>query len=382
MHPLAVQPVLSLPVRLRADVRSKGAGICIAMVDSDFIAHPDLTNPHNRIVGFVDAITNTVHESVPDTAMAARHWHGTMTACTAVGNGFLSGGVFTSLAPESTVLLVRTMNEHNRVTTQSIVNALERIGELAPDFNIRVVNISVYADELTQTLDHPVNKAVTNLVQQGICVVSAAGNNPRAPIRPPAAAPAGLAVGGLNDKNTLTDDDNEMYHSTFGITALGVQKPDLIAPAIYLPGPILPNTPQHNEASALCALDAMTDEMMIDTAPRLLPFTKLPVALWTSRNASELRTAISARIAEEHIASPYYKMVDGTSFAAPIVSSIVAQMLSVDPTMQPSDVKTILVSTASPLPSVPSLIQGAGVVDQRAALNAVHRRNNSQHRAA
>ncbi len=106
------------------------------------------------------------------------------------------------------------------------------------------------------------------------------------------------------------------------------------------------------------------------------------MALWTSRNASELRTAISARIAEEHIASPYYKMVDGTSFAAPIVSSIVAQMLSVDPTMQPSDVKTILVSTASPLPSVPSLIQGAGVVDQRAALNAVHRRNNSQHRAA
>jgi serine protease AprX len=162
-----------------------------------------------------------------------------------------------------------------------------------------------------------------------------------------------------------------MYSSTFGITAMSVQKPDLIAPAIYLPGPILIGTEQQDEAAALCALDAMTDAMLIDTAPRLLAHTKLPVHLWTSRNADELRSAIRNRIMEEQICEPYYKMVDGTSFAAPIVTSIVAQMVGVAPHLTPHEIKEILKSTARPLPNVPGINQGAGVVQQRAALKAV-----------
>lgn len=370
-RPLAVRPVLSLPVRLRADIRARGAGVCVAMVDSDFTDHPDLTQPTNRVVGYYDAVNDVHYDHLPDVPIIARHWHGTMTACTAVGNGYLSQGVFSSLAPESTVLLIRTMNDANRVTTDVIVRALQYVGKHANEHNIRVVNISVYADELTQTLEHPVNQAVHDLVQQGIVVVSATGNNPRAPVRPPAAAPDGLAVGGLDDKNTLIEEDNEMYHSTFGVTSMGVQKPDLIAPAIYLPAPILLDTPQQAEAAALCALDAMSDEMLLMSAPRLLPFTKLPVSLWTSRDLEVLRAAITRRITEEQIAQPFYKMVDGTSFAAPIVTSIVAQMMALDADLTPQDVKEILMQTAKPLPGVPHVIQGAGVVQQRSALSAI-----------
>ena len=370
-RPLAVRPVLSLPVRLRADIRARGKGICIAMVDSDFVAHPDLMQPKPRIAAYVDAVNDEVYDTVPDVPLLPRHWHGTMTACTAAGNGYLSQGVFSSLAPESTVVLIRTMNDANRVTTDVIVRALDYVSKLAPRHNIRVVNISVYADELTQTLEHPVNRAVHSLVEQGIVVVSATGNNPRAPVRPPAAAPDGLAVGGLDDKNTLVEEDNEMYHSTFGITDMGVQKPDLIAPAIYLPGPILLSSPQQEEAAALCAMDAMNDSMLLSTAPRLMPLTKIPVSTWTSRDVTVLRTAIARRISEEQIAQPYYKMVDGTSFAAPIVASIVAQMLGIDSTLTPQEVKEILTSTARPLPNVPPIIQGAGVVQQRSALAAL-----------
>lgn len=370
-RPLAVRPVLSLPVRLRADIRARATDVGIAMVDSDFAEHPDLMQPTSRIVAYIDAVNDVVYEKVPSVPLLSRHWHGTMTACTAAGNGFLSQGVFSSLAPESKVILIRTMNDANRVTTPVIVRALRYVEKLAPKYNIRVVNISVYADELTQTLDHPVNRVVHDLVQRGIVVVSATGNNPRAPVRPPAAAPDGLAVGGLDDKNTLVEEDNEMYHSTFGVTTMGVQKPDLIAPAIYLPGPILLNTPQQEEAAALCAMDAMTDAMLLSTAPRLMPQTKLPVAVWTSRNVTVLRDAIANRIAEEQIAHPYYKMVDGTSFAAPIVTSIVAQLVGIDPALTPQEVKEILRTTARPLPGVPSVIQGAGIVQQRSALNAL-----------
>lgn len=341
------------------------------MIDSDFVDHPDLTANSKRIVRYIDAVNNKIKDMPPTGGVLARHWHGTMTAVTAAGDGYLSQGVFTSLAPEATVTLVRTMNDKGRVTTDTIVRALQRVGELAEELNIRVVNISVYADELDQTLDHPVNRAVEDLVSQGIVVVCAVGNNPNVPIRPPAAALGCLAVGGVNDKNTLADDDNEMYPSTFGLTVMGVQKPEVIAPAIWLPAPILLNTEQQREAAALCAMDQMTDEMLLDSAAALMPNTKLPVSLWTSRDVEELRTAISARIDRELIANAYYKMVDGTSFSAPIVSSIVAQMLELDPDLTPEDVKHVLTATAAPLPEIPRLAQGYGVVRQRAALDAL-----------
>jgi serine protease AprX len=367
VRPLATRPVLPLPVRLNADVRATGAGVCIAMVDSDFVIHPDLMEPTARIVRYYDAVEDRTAD-LPPTEPSARHWHGTMTACTAAGNGHLARGRFTSLAPAATVVLIRTMNDAGRVTTPTIVRALHHIRDHADEFGIRVVNLSVYSDEIDQTLDHPVNAAVEEIVSMGIVVVAAAGNNPYAPIRPPAAAPSALTVGGLDDKNTLDGSDESLYHSTFGITQLGVQKPELIAPAIWLPAPILPGTTTHTQASALCALDMMTDDMLLACAPSLLPHSGLPLPLWTSRDVDELRDAIDARIESELIASPYYKMVDGTSFAAPIIASVVAQMLEVAPSLTPADVKTILMSTARPLDTYPSIRQGAGVVHQRAAL--------------
>jgi serine protease AprX len=352
---------------MNADVSVRGAGIGIAMVDSDFVVHPDIAG---RIAGYYDAVTDRAFDGPPDVAVAARHWHGTMTACTAAGNGALSQGEFSSLAPESTVILVRTMHTDGRIPTATIVRALHWLADNASALGIRVVNLSVYADELDQSLQHPVTAAVENLVSQGIVVIAAAGNNPWAPIRPPASSPAAITVGGLDDKNTLRPDDAELYHSTFGITELGVQKPDLIAPAIWLPAPILPGTPTHREAAALCALDAMDDAMVVDCAPRLIPRTSLPLALATSRDVAILRNRIAERLSDQLIASSYYKMVDGTSFAAPIVASVVAQILSLAPHLDPGSVKSILCSTAEPLPHHPRLRQGAGVLHQRNAIAA------------
>jgi len=338
------------------------------MVDSDFVQHADLMLPTPRISAYYDAVNDVEHELPRSSDIQSRHWHGTMTACTAVGNGYLSQGVFTSLAPNANVVLVRTMNDEGRITTSTIVRALRWISEHARQYNIRVVNISVYADELDHTLDHPVNRAVEDLVADGIAVIAAAGNNPWAPIRPPAAAPSAITVGGLDDKNSMEQSISDLYHSTFGVTSLGIQKPDLIAPAVWLPAPILPNTPTHIEASALCAADAMTDDMLVAAAPRLIPLTSLPRRYATERNASILRTAIAKRLEEELVASAFYKMVDGTSFAAPIIASIVAQMIEIDPSITPSEIRNVLVASALPLATQPLLRQGAGVVRQRSAI--------------
>lgn len=376
VRPGGLRPSLPLAVRLHADTRSQGRGVTIVMIDSDAVSHPDICQPRERVKAYVNAVDNSVGP-LPVTPPVSRQWHGTMTACTAAGNGFLSLGEFTSLAPEADLILIRTMDDRGRIPTSVIVRALTWVLDNAEEYNIRIVNLSVYADELDQTTNHPVNRLVEDVIAAGIIVVAAAGNNPLAPIRPPASSPSAITVGGLDDRNSLDDSDNDLYHSTFGITALGVQKPDVIAPAIWLPAPILPGTDVHTEAAALCALDAMTDDMLLTTAPRLLPSTKLPIALRTSRNVDELRTKIAERLMSESIVSPFYKMVDGTSFAAPIVASIIAQMLEIAPDLSPADVKHILVSTAVRLPGHSPLRQGAGVVQQRLALDMARRRGGS-----
>jgi serine protease AprX len=82
------------------------------------------------------------------------------------------------------------------------------------------------------------------------------------------------------------------------------------------------------------------------------------------------RSLVLQRIAHEKLITSDYKHVDGTSFAAPIVASIVAQMLEARPSLTPAEVKHILMITATSLPNVPREIQGYGVVQADKAIEA------------
>jgi serine protease AprX len=68
------------------------------------------------------------------------------------------------------------------------------------------------------------------------------------------------------------------------------------------------------------------------------------------------------------VISEHYKFVDGTSFAAPIVSSTVACMLEANPHLSPQQVKRILIDTAERLPGVEIDRQGWGVIAPRRAV--------------
>jgi serine protease AprX len=65
------------------------------------------------------------------------------------------------------------------------------------------------------------------------------------------------------------------------------------------------------------------------------------------------------------IVATHYQHVDGTSFAAPIVTSIVAQMIQANPALTPGTIKNILVSTADRILTEPVIRQGFGVVNPR-----------------
>jgi serine protease AprX len=176
-----------------------------------------------------------------------------------------------------------------------------------------------------------------------------------------------LTVGGLDDKNRLPFSGYDIYHSSYGPTVDGLQKPEVIAPGIWVAAPILPGTPTAGQAALLARLASAPDAELramleecrgtdadLDGAAHLEP----PL----------VRQLVAAKIRDNNVISGAYKHVDGTSFAAPIVSSLAALVLEANPSLTPGQVKRLLLRTARRLPHVAVDRQGWGVVDPRRAV--------------
>lgn len=352
--------ILPTPVRLMADSQYSGKGVTICMIDSGFVLHPDLIYPQNRVLKVID-ITLPRRGADAVAAPKGNAWHGTMTSVVCAGNGHLSGGVYRGIASDANLVLVKVTDESGAITSENIVKALKWAIRNATRYDIRIINLSVTDDEHTPWMRSAVDQAVQSAVEKGIVVVAAAGNDPNAPLKSPANAPHALTVGGLNDRNTLDPLTNTLYHSTFGTTLDAIQKPDLIAPAIWIPAPILPGTDQQREAAALFAIASSSDGTLRAKLINLIQKTKLNREL-INAPGHVIRAEIAERINEAKYISAHYQHADGTSFAAPIVCSVIAQMLEANPGLDPATVREILLITAKRLPSSEADRQGWGVI--------------------
>src|SRR2546429_3559760 len=81
----------------------------------------------------------------------------------------------------------------------------------------------------------------------------------------PASAPSAISVGGLDDQNSRDRARRGMYRSSYGPTIDGLQKPEVIAPGIWVAAPILPQTPTAEEAELYSKLDTTSDEDLRET---------------------------------------------------------------------------------------------------------------------
>jgi serine protease AprX len=79
---------------------------------------------------------------------------------------------------------------------------------------------------------------------------------------------------------------------------------------------------------------------------------------------------LQQRIHAHKIIDAHHQHVDGTSVAAPIVSSVIAQMLEANPRLTTQQIRAILTITAAPLPGVPVEKQGGGVLNAPGAVKA------------
>jgi serine protease AprX len=265
------------------------------------------------------------------------------------------------------MVLVKVSSPRWQIKEADILRGLRWVIDTRRRLNIRIVNLSVGGDFVSNDPSHPIYRAIKKLHDAGVVVLAAAGNSGAEMIVPPASSPHAITIGGFNDHNSRNPAEWSGYHNNYGITYNGAIKPDVVTQAVWIPSPILPDSRVALEARWLAPLlnghrdDAL--ERIRTHGYHDLGLTKEQIK--SGDNA--LRQALQNRINSHKLIDAHHQHVDGTSVSVAIASSIVAQMLEANPALSPEQVSAILSDTARAVPGDPER-QGAGRIDAAAAV--------------
>ena len=358
--------ILPSGLRLDTDPRYTGKGITICFIDSGFYLHPDIVSFRNRVKKVMD-ITKPDREPEFFRLPHNESWHGTMTSVVCAGDGYLSKGLYKGIACDAELVLLKVQDDTGQLHTQYIIDALQWVIDNYKEYGIRIVNISLGADRVTSYKESKIDQLAELLIKNGVTVIAASGNDEQDLIKTPADSPNVITVGGIDDENNL-EKESKLYHSTFGQTTDGFTKPELVAHAIWIAAPVLPGTKEKKEAEILYSFlqtndDELKSELLLNSS-----HTRLDERVYGSNDVTFIRQCIEQRIQTAKYISPAYMHVDGTSFAAPLVTAVVAQLLEANSTLTPLMVRQILFSTAKRIDAVAAERQGFGVIRPRKAI--------------
>ncbi|MBV9927520.1 MAG: S8 family serine peptidase [Acidobacteria bacterium] len=319
-----------------------GTGVGIAVLDSgidpNHTAFTTETGSTSRIVYSRD-FTGENRTDDP-------YGHGTHAASIAAGNGAVSNGAYRGIAPNAKIVNLRVLNSQGKGTVSALLAALDWIKTNRTTYNIRVVSLSLGTSAVDSYTVDPLCLAVRGLVDAGVVVVAAAGNEGKdgsgnkiyGQIHSPGIDPSVITVGAANTFGTdARNDDGVASYSSRGPTrgswtdAAGAKhydnlvKPDLVAPGNKI-------------------IDAQS-------AGNLL-VTQNPT----------LDANVSGSAARDQM------YLSGTSMATPVVSGAAALLLQANPSLTPNLVKALLMYTAQQLPGFNAFEQGAGEVNLEGAM--------------
>lgn len=279
----------------------------------------------------------------------------------------------------------------------------------------------------------PLDASIRRAVEAGIVVVCAAGNDgPQAGSvwGTPNYRSDVITVGSLDTNGTPAqiEDDFIAEHSARGPTITQMVKPDLVAPGVGILTPAAPHseivTDRIQSAARIEGYRSLPDSGLLEALTRAVFEKQLPSKVFAealpelsrllpeshrallNRVPAAAQTAmamklLSASIDKDQLSTetdayqqavtklreglerlapkptlgelaqggPAYLAQDGTSFAAPIVSGIVAHMFEVNPNLTPDQVKTVLMETARPVPGADPFSAGAGALNAQAAID-------------
>ena len=183
-----------------------------------------------------------------------------MTSVVAAGNGFLSGGLYRGIASGGGYSFGEGWNVVAGSSLRSCARGIRWVIRHREEFKIRIINISAGGDFEASYLTDDLSQAAEEATRAGMLVIAAAGNSGHMtnhPVLPPASAPSVIAVGGLDDKNNPRFFGQRYVSLESTVRRLtDLQKPELIAPGIWIAAPILPGTPTAEQAVLLSKLES------------------------------------------------------------------------------------------------------------------------------
>lgn len=319
-----------------------GTGIGIAVLDSGvYASHQSFSdaNGKSRVV-FGKDFTGEGRTDDP-------YGHGTHVAAAAVGSSLVAKGKYTGVAPNANVINLRVLNSKGTGKVSSLLTALDWVMANRKPYNIRVVNMSLGMPAVDSYRNDPVCRAARRLVDAGIVVVAAAGNNGLdsnghkvyGQIHSPGNEPSVITLGATNTHGSENrEDDVVTTYSSRGPTrsywtdASGVRhydnliKPDLVAPGNKI--------------------------ISAESPDNLLVQKKKSLDVGGDNKADDIKMM----------------RLSGTSMSTPIAAGAAALLLQANPKLTPNLIKAILMYTAQQLPDFNMFEQGAGQINIEGAV--------------
>ncbi|CAN5762270.1 hypothetical protein BH18ACI4_BH18ACI4_20780 [soil metagenome] len=149
-----------------------GKDVGIAILDSGiYTAHHEFlgSNDDSRVAVSVD-FTGENRTNDP-------YGHGTHVAGLAAGNAHVSNGAYTGTAPSAKLINLRVLNSQGAGSVSSLLTALDWVLANRALHKIKVVNMSLGTPAIDSYKNDPLCRSVRKLVDAGVVVVAAAGND-------------------------------------------------------------------------------------------------------------------------------------------------------------------------------------------------------------
>lgn len=197
-----------------------GEGVTLCVMDTGVSPHSDLSIPRERIVHFVDMI-NGDSEPYDDNG------HGTFVAGIACGNGTLSGGKISGVAPRANIVGLKVIGASGESGTFKILDGMQWLFDNFRQYGIRVVCMSFGAEP--QSYADPLKLGAEMLARSGLTVVVASGNSGENSLKSPAISNEVIAVGAV-------DSDNNLAPFTSRGIYQGALRPDVYADGVEIKG--------------------------------------------------------------------------------------------------------------------------------------------------
>ena len=192
----------------------KGIGVCI--MDTGIYEHIDFTGRIWTFYDFLDFKRRPYDDN----------GHGTHVAGLVAGDGTASMGKYRGAAPGCGIIALKVLDRYGNGSQEDVLRAFRWIREYRQQYRIRVVNISVGTTCNSQKDHTGLLKSVEQLWDEGMVIVTAAGNlGPK---------PGSITAPG-SSKKVITVGSSDLLEGRGAISGRGpteecVCKPDIVAP--------------------------------------------------------------------------------------------------------------------------------------------------------